>query len=663
MQCNAETPSSYLKQLEADSKTLATQREWASSAQPDALASADEPPSGASPAGEPGDSDVSNPLFDNISLGHTNPQSVEPVFLGEAACLAFGDRLLHCVDKNYTPISSTSLSYFQHPTFNRMLSRDYNLPDRIEAKLLIQIAYKFVGNDQHLYLRKTFMRELDDIYQEEARPSTIWLCKLFGLLALGEFYSHRKKTIDNYGVPGTDYYLRAINLLQDIYEDATVTQVETLILLSCFANGLGRVKAAYTYSGIAMRLALTLGLHRSVPASSAISPVERENRRRIWWTLYHFDRVAASKLGYPVTIRDEDIDVEMPSMTGLAPTEREEFADPSHLVAKVNLAKITGNICTFQLSGIVLLHADLIVNEIYCLPARSQGTFVQRVHSILKQLRGWNHDLPDDIRVYTERSPRHVASLHLAYNQLIITTTRPIMLHIFKTQFQLGARVNTPTPAQIFSSTTLALAEACVSAARGSSSILTRLFIDGSIATFGYLDAHHLFSSTPILIMSTVMNPSVATSEAVQTSLNVLKAMRDHGNIPAGDYCERLAQIQSSVSRMRAEAEKQQYNDALSATIGDVTSTTLRTIDSQRRVVPHDATRLPDSLLDAPTPIHQFPYTDYNVAYGSMDALANPLIEDFLGGTWLAWSSGASAENDPLRAVALELEDHQLFGS
>lgn len=290
---------------------------------------------------------MSNPLFDNISLGQTDARCLEPSFIGEAACSAFGDRLLQCVEKDYTPSSTSSLSYFKHRTFNRLLSKSYELPNRIEAKLLIQIASKFVGNDQHLYLRKTFLEELDAVYQHEAQPSTPWLCKLFALLALGEFYTHRKKSLDSYSIPGTAYYLKAINLLQDIYEDTNVTQVETLVLISCFANGLGRVKAAYTYTGIAMRLSLILGLHRSVPASSEINAVERENRRRIWWTLYHFDRVAASKLGYPITIRDEDIDVEMPSMNGLTASEMEEFADPSHLVAKVNLAKITGNIRKF----------------------------------------------------------------------------------------------------------------------------------------------------------------------------------------------------------------------------------------------------------------------------------------------------------------------------
>ena len=50
----------------------------------------------------------------------------------------------------------------------------------------------------------------------------------------------------------------------------------------------------------------------------------------------------ASKLGYPLSIRDEDIDVEMPSMEKLSNEEQAEFSDPVPLCAHAGLARITG---------------------------------------------------------------------------------------------------------------------------------------------------------------------------------------------------------------------------------------------------------------------------------------------------------------------------------
>lgn len=88
-----------------------------------------------------------------------------------------------------------------------------------------------------------------------------------------------------------------------------------------------------------------LGMHRCAPRHTTLTPVERESRRRTWWVLYFFDRFSASKIGQPLTVRDEDIDVEMPSMDGLTQDEMAEFLDPRNLVINIKLARIIGNIC------------------------------------------------------------------------------------------------------------------------------------------------------------------------------------------------------------------------------------------------------------------------------------------------------------------------------
>lgn len=98
---------------------------------------------------------------------------------------------------------------------------------------------------------------------------------------------------------------------------------------------------------MAMRLALSMGMHRSAASLHPLTPVEKESRRRTWWVLYFFDRFSASKLGQPIMIRDEDIDVEFPSMDGLTEDERAEFLDPMPLVTNTKLARIIGNICEF----------------------------------------------------------------------------------------------------------------------------------------------------------------------------------------------------------------------------------------------------------------------------------------------------------------------------
>jgi proline utilization trans-activator len=315
------------------------------------------------------DADVSNPLLESptgfVAAGSLSP----PVYIGETSCVAFGDTLLQCVDKDTDLALWPPPTYFQHEIFNRLVRSDIILPDRIQSRLLVGVAVRFIGTDYHLLLKKTFYEKLDRICAGEEAQDLVWMCKCFILLALGEMYSNRQRRDSNQRVPGTDYFLQATGLLQDLYETPSVEQVEVLILfvsavpllkqrtrsaaltidIQCFyANALGRTKSAYTYIGIAMRMALALGLHRNLPTDTMLNPVEREHRKRVWWTLYTLDRLCCSILGYPLLISDSLIDVELPTDQGLSVSEQEEFSDPAHLIATIKLARITGQIRTSQ---------------------------------------------------------------------------------------------------------------------------------------------------------------------------------------------------------------------------------------------------------------------------------------------------------------------------
>jgi hypothetical protein len=104
----------------------------------------------------------------------------------------------------------------------------------MHVKLLLNVAQRFIGNYHPLFLQVTFMREIDAVYRKEVVPSMLWLCKFYSLMALGEIYTNRRGVGDNNRVPGTNNYIRAVNLFQDnldAYEEPSLMQVEVLTLL------------------------------------------------------------------------------------------------------------------------------------------------------------------------------------------------------------------------------------------------------------------------------------------------------------------------------------------------------------------------------------------------------------------------------------------------
>jgi proline utilization trans-activator len=300
------------------------------------------------------------------------------------------------------------------------------------------------------------------------------------------------------------------------------------------------------YSGMALRSSTVLGLHRRTPESCALSALEQEHRRRLWWTVYIFDRSTCSKLGLPITIQDSDVDVAMPSVIGVSPAEQTCLGSSTdHLIAHINLAQITGH----------------IMNDIQVPPSKvSSDRFVQNVRSVLSKLRKWDSHVPARLRWDPAGGvPRPVASLQLHFNHCIILTTRPILLHVFKLKNAFagagvslhGGSGNHTSP---ISGTIRSLADSCVAAARTSNAIIVQLFIENALATCGYFDAHHLFASTLVLIVSAISSPNASDSDAVQTAFQLLMMMRDKGNAIAGEYFTRLLQIQGSVNHLFARA-------------------------------------------------------------------------------------------------------------
>lgn len=251
-----------------------------------------------------------------------------------------------------------------------------------------------------------------------------------------------------------------------------------------------------------------------------MSAPEREHRVRVWWTCYALDRIYTSKVGLPVMLRDEDIDVQMPSMDGLSAEEAEDFYTPELMTAQIKLARITGN----------------VMSDLYKIPQPGRAnTFVQSVQRILTSLRSWHETLPSVLQLDFSAMPiypsRSVASLHLHFGNAVIQTARPILFHIFRFHF---AQSSAATPLALVSPMTAALGEACIQAARTSNSILAQLWVDGCLAPYGYFDALSVFASTIILMMSAAMKEEDGVdSDAVETAWSLLRSMKEAGNLPA----------------------------------------------------------------------------------------------------------------------------------
>lgn len=104
------------------------------------------------------------------------------------------------------------------------------------------------------------------------------------------------------------FYQEARGHLQQVsvFETGNLTLVQALLLLSNYAQKRNKPNTGWNFLGLAVRMAMSLGLHKEFPGWK-ISLLQREVRRRLWWGVYIFDSGAAKTFGRPILLPEDDV--------------------------------------------------------------------------------------------------------------------------------------------------------------------------------------------------------------------------------------------------------------------------------------------------------------------------------------------------------------------
>lgn len=294
---------------------------------------------------------------------------------------------------------------------------------------------------------------------------------------------------------------------------------------------MNRRHTAILLASHALRLCIILGLHIEIGESQLRDPAMREHRCRLWWTAYRFDRLWASKIGWPPSIPDDSIEIGLPSDEGLSQEVRGDFEDAEYMIMSVRLARM-------------LNHA---VNTLY-VRKRQPTSFSERVQVAVRALRDWADGLPAHLKLEEGESIRnpesHVLYLHLAFNQAVIVTTRPILLHLFKQRRPHLPHDNTPS--QTFPESALSLTTACIRCARQSMTLLKKAWAEGTFPTFDYFHMQFLFSSATVLVLSALLQGSGWANDREDFLLagSFLQQLKGNGNFGAKEFCTHVEALQ-----------------------------------------------------------------------------------------------------------------------
>ncbi|KAF5368636.1 hypothetical protein D9758_002174 [Tetrapyrgos nigripes] len=147
---------------------------------------------------------------------------------------------------------------------------------------------------------------------------------------------------------GCEYMEKARHILTQIFDRSRPFTVQSLLLLGYREFGIGSMEQGWIYIGMAIRMAIDLGLNRNAEAwkhhgHDLFSKAELQTRRQIWWICCLADRYGSVYMGRPIFIREEDFDTPLPDLH----EEDEEIWQPMRSqVLDVTYPPIPGKVLT-----------------------------------------------------------------------------------------------------------------------------------------------------------------------------------------------------------------------------------------------------------------------------------------------------------------------------
>ncbi|KAI5781651.1 fungal-specific transcription factor [Peziza echinospora] len=241
-------------------------------------------------------------------------------FHGHSSSIAFLARLRYNFQKVLgSDITSTMKTTFPGgvvspgPT-TAIAAEITKLPVREVADILVECCFEDACALMRFIHRPSFDRSVDRIYNI---PRADWnqndkrfLPLLYLSFAVGYLFAgDREDGVMRATSEGTKYFL-AGRCMIEITDCRDIMSIQAVILMIIFLQSSTKMSTCYSYVGIALSAALRMGLHRTIELN--MTPIERETRKRIFWTVRKMDTYVSALLGLPKGIADEDIDQEMP---------------------------------------------------------------------------------------------------------------------------------------------------------------------------------------------------------------------------------------------------------------------------------------------------------------------------------------------------------------
>ncbi|OQD61841.1 hypothetical protein PENPOL_c015G08210 [Penicillium polonicum] len=318
------------------------------------------------------------------------------------------------------------------------------LPPRYVADFLVQIFFKYAQTNNFYIEEDWLIEKLGVCYTDPESLSfddAGAVCCILMVLAVGTQFAHMESPTPVNCLPsgstenqdhhfsedevGLTFYQFASRLLPDIIATASVRSVQACLLIGTYLLPLDTSGLCYTYFGLALKLAIQNGMHRTYHGEG-LSPRMIEVRNRVFWTAFTIEKRVSILHGRPSSLSDRDVDAPLPvDFPGLMPIHQ-----PSNHTNMVTLITLT-------------LKLGEVSNEITSLRKyrkEQQQDCLERLLNFRKHLVDWWSTLPEEItcRDLNPAGPLFRANVHLKLDYCLtrVFIGRPFLFSNIKGIYQ-----------------------------------------------------------------------------------------------------------------------------------------------------------------------------------------------------------------------------------
>ncbi|KAF3389541.1 hypothetical protein F1880_004182 [Penicillium rolfsii] len=278
-----------------------------------------------------------------------------------------------------------------------------SLPARHEATPLLQYYFDNVFVQLPFFVETSFWTSVDAVYQSGgrfAKPFDHWTVRMVLAIASASI-SYQKN--DKSHQRALALVSEALRYAEEVFRPGSITCIQAILHLAQYALvDPGRFRSWYLV-GMAVRVAIDLGLHQDPPVEMLLSPDRLDLRRRVFHCLYCLDRGMSTALHHTFSFSDASVNVALPA-TNTSPSAIEQTAvflrSPAPALHIVKIRKILS--AGYQ--------------EMYYGSRDPSPQPLVQIWNLCARAREWFHDCP-------KNAPNHFSLLYrleLLYTTIIL---------------------------------------------------------------------------------------------------------------------------------------------------------------------------------------------------------------------------------------------------